>query len=138
MSHNALSTVNGYANTALFTAPAANDAVAYCQSLGEGWYLPARDELWELFDVYNGIGHADPDFASVVPDKLTEVEKAARAAFDKMLTDLQGDVINEAAGSGNGKAIGRVRKMQQGIRLIGYVSESLVLMQEIKQLPTVL
>ena len=97
MSHNALSTVNGYANTALFTAPAANDAVAYCQSLGEGWYLPARDELWELFDVYNGIGHADPDFASVVPDKLTEVEKAARAAFDKMLTDLQGDVINEAA-----------------------------------------
>lgn len=35
MSHNALSTVNGYANTALFTAPAANDAVAYCQSLGE-------------------------------------------------------------------------------------------------------
>ena len=37
-----------------------------------------------------------------------------------------------------GKAIGRVRKMQQGIRLIGYVSESLVLMQEIKQLPTVL
>ena len=51
MSHNALSTVNGYANTALFTAPAANDAVAYCQSLGEGWYLPARDELWELFDV---------------------------------------------------------------------------------------
>ncbi len=104
MSHNALSTVNGYANTALFTAPAANDAVAYCQSLGEGWYLPARDELWELFDVYNGIGHADPDFASVVPDKLTEVEKAARAAFDKMLTDLQGDVINEAAGSGNGES----------------------------------
>ena len=81
MFHNALSTVNGYANTALFTAPTANDAVAYCQSLGEGWYLPARDELWELFDVYNGIGLADPDFASVVPDKLTEVEKAARAAF---------------------------------------------------------
>ena len=75
--------MNGYANTALFTAPAANDAVAYCQSLGDGWYLPARDELWELFDVYNGIGHADPDFASVVPDKLTEVEKAARAACNK-------------------------------------------------------
>lgn len=104
MSHNALSTVNGYANTALFTAPAANDAVAYCQSLGEGWYLPARDELWELFDAYNGIGHADPDFISAVPDNLTEVEKAARAAFDKMLTDLQGDVINEASGSGNGES----------------------------------
>lgn len=104
MSHNALSTVNGYANTALFTAPTANDAVAYCQSLGEGWYLPARDELWELFDAYNGIGHADPDFISAVPDNLTEVEKAARAAFDKMLTDLQGDVINEASGSGNGES----------------------------------
>ena len=37
-------------------------------------------------------------------DKLTEVEKAARAAFDKMLTDLQGDVMNEAAGSGNGES----------------------------------
>lgn len=104
MSHNALSVVNGYANTALFTAPAANDAAAYCQSLGEGWYLPARDELWELFDVYNGVGHADPDFVSAVPDKLTEVEKTARAAFDKMLTELQGDAMNSAAGSGNGES----------------------------------
>ena len=40
----------------------------------------------ELFDAYNGVGHTDPDFVSAVPDKLTEVEKAARAAFDKMLT----------------------------------------------------
>ena len=104
MPHSALSTVNGYANSALFTSPSANDAVAYCQSLGDGWYLPARDELWELFDAYNGVGHADPDFVSAVPDKLTEVEKAARAAFDKMLTDLQGDVMNEAAGSGNGES----------------------------------
>ena len=89
MPHSALSTVNGYANSALFTSPSANDAVAYCQSLGDGWYLPARDELWgELFDTYNGVGHTDPDFVSAVPDKLTEVEKAARAAFDKMLTDF--------------------------------------------------
>ena len=72
--------------------------------MGDGWYLPARDELWELFDAYNGVGHTDPDFVSAVPDKLTEVEKAARAAFDKMLTDLQGDVMNEAAGSGNGES----------------------------------
>lgn len=104
LSHNAISTVNGYENTLLFTAPSANDAVAYCQSLGEGWYLPAREELWELFDVYNGVGRNDPNFVSAVPDKLTEIEKAARAAFDKMLTDLQGDVINEAAGSGNGES----------------------------------
>ena len=104
MPHSAFSTVNGYANSALFTSPSANDAVAYCQSLGDGWYLPARDELWELFDAYNGVGHTDPDFVSAVPDKLTEVEKAARAAFDKMLTDLQGDVMNEAAGSGNGES----------------------------------
>lgn len=60
MPHSAFSTVNGYANSALFTSPSANDAVAYCQSLGDGWYLPARDELWELFDAYNGVGHADP------------------------------------------------------------------------------
>lgn len=138
MSHNALSTVNGYANSALFTSPSANDAVAYCQSLGDGWYLPARDELWELFDAYNGVGHADPDFISAVPDKLTEVEKAARAAFDKMLTDLQGDVMNEAAGSAMAKAIGRVQENAAVIRLIGYVSVNRELMQEIRLLLTVL
>lgn len=104
MFHNAVSTVNGVANTDLFTATSENDAVAYCKSLGDDWYLPAREELWDLFDVYNGVGHADSDFISAVPDNLTEVEKAARAAFDKMLTDLQGDIINAGGSSGNGES----------------------------------
>lgn len=100
--HNATSVVNGYYNSSLFTSASEQDAVAYCQSLGEGWYLPARDELWDLFDVYNGVGHNEPTFVSAVPDKLTEVEKAARTAFDAMLVALQGDGLNAAAGSGNG------------------------------------
>lgn len=100
--HQALSAVNGWANSALFTATSEGDAVAYCKALGEGWYLPAREELWELFDVYNGVGHTAEGFVSAVPNSLTEVEKAARAAFDKLLTDLQGNVINAADGSGNG------------------------------------
>lgn len=104
MSHNATSAVNGFANTALFTSTSEGDAVAYCKSLGEGWYLPARDELWDLFDTYNGIGHNDPNFVSAVPNSLTETEKTARAAFDQMLTDLQGDVVNAAAGTDNGES----------------------------------
>lgn len=104
MPHQALSRVNGWANTALFTTPSPNDAVAYCQSLGEGWYLPAQEELWDLFDAYNGISRNDPNFVSAVPNSLTEQEKAARAAFDLMLTTLQGDVMNAAEGTSNGES----------------------------------
>lgn len=100
--HNATSVVNGVANSALFTAASENDAVAYCKSLGEGWYLPARDELWELFGVYNGIGYDDPNFISAVPNSLTDAEKSARSTFDKLLTDLQGDLMNTADGAANG------------------------------------
>ena len=103
MSHNALSTVNGYANTALFTAPAANDAVAYCQSLGEGWYLPASEELGHLFDIYNGIAR-DNGFTNATPNQISDAEKASRATFDKNLTDLGGAVINAAAENGNGES----------------------------------
>lgn len=102
-SHNALSTVNGVENTALYTDAGANDAAALCTNLGEGWYLPASEELGSLFDVYNGIAR-DNGFTNATPDKISDAEKAARAAFDKMLTDLEGEVINAAAENGNGES----------------------------------
>lgn len=101
--HNAFSTVNGMENTALYTDAAGNDAAFLCTSLGEGWYLPASDELGVLFDVYNGIAR-DNGFTNATPDKISDAEKTARVAFDKMLTDLQGEVINAAAETGNGES----------------------------------
>lgn len=101
--HNAFSAVNGMENTALYTDAAPNDAAALCTSLGEGWYLPASDELGDLFDAYNGIAR-DNGFTNATPNKISDAEKTARASFDKMLTDLQGAVINAAAETGNGES----------------------------------
>lgn len=102
--HNALSTVNGMENTALYTDAGPNDAAALCTNLGEGWYLPASEELVDLFAAYNGVSHTDPAFTNATPDKISDTEKAARAAFDKMLTNLEGEVINAAAETGNGES----------------------------------
>lgn len=104
MPHGALSAVDGPANTALFVNAGPNDAAALCTALGEGWYLPASNELLDLFDAYNGIGHEDPAFTNAVPASISDTEKAARAMFDQYLTDLGGAVINAAADTGNGES----------------------------------
>ena len=101
--HGAESRVDGLANTALYTEHTAEEAAGYCTAMGEGWYLPAVNELNELFDAYNGIGHEDPSFVAATIETLTDPEKMARAAFDKMLTDLGGTVI-DATTSGNGQS----------------------------------
>lgn len=93
----AFSTVNGIENTALFASPSPNDAVVFCTSIGEGWYMPASEELAELFDAYNGIAHDDPAFVANNAEAITDTEKSARAKFEKMLADLGGDPINSAA-----------------------------------------
>ena len=90
-------TVNGIENTALFASPSPNDAVVFCTSIGEGWYMPASEELAELFDAYNGIAHDDPAFVANNAEAITDTEKSARAKFEKMLADLGGDPINSAA-----------------------------------------
>lgn len=102
--HGALSTVDGPGNTALFVNAGPNDAAALCTALGEGWYLPASNELAELFDAYNGVSHEDAAFTNAVPANISDTEKAARALFDRYLTDLGGAVINEAAENGNGES----------------------------------
>lgn len=99
--HEATSLIDGKANTALFEEHTAEEAAGYCKSLGEGWYLPARYELHELFAAYNGVGFGEDGFTDATPDAISDKEKQARAAFDKLLTDLGGTIINKAA-TGNG------------------------------------
>lgn len=101
--HNAFSMVNGLENTALYTDAGINDAAALCINLGEGWYLPASEELGDLFDTYNGIAR-DNGFTNATPDKISDAEKTSRSIFDKKLTDLGGAVINAAAENGNGES----------------------------------
>lgn len=101
--HNAFSMVNGIENTALYTDAGNNDAAALCTNLGEGWYLPASEELGHLFDIYNGIAR-DNGFTNATPNQISDAEKASRATFDKNLTDLGGAVINAAAENGNGES----------------------------------
>lgn len=116
MPHGALSAVNGYENTALFTNADPNDAVTLCTSVGEGWYLPASDELLQLFDAYNGIGREESGFTNAVPANISDAEKSARTAFDKLLTDLGGSVINEAAPTGNGESYWSSTESEDGTK----------------------
>lgn len=96
-----LSLVNGAENAKIMKTvefPAAQ----WCGELGEGWYLPARDEMLEVFDCYNGIEH---DLCTVAqPGSITPEETAARAAFDALLTANGGEAMNTAADNNNGNS----------------------------------
>lgn len=100
------SLVNGYANTAAQLAKAnpsqTYPAAYWCSQLGEGWYVPARDELLAIYDIYNGLSHVDA--TAVQPGSLTQDEKTARAAFDAILTAQDGEAMNTAGDSNNGQS----------------------------------
>lgn len=81
--------VNGMENTALYTDAGTNDAAALCTNLGEGWYLPASEELGNLFDIYNGIAR-DNGFTNATPDKSVMQKKLPVLHLIKKLTDLGG------------------------------------------------
>ena len=92
---------NGAANTEILKASAeAADipALAFCESLGEGWYWPALNEMVEIFDIYNGVPYAEleENKATATPDKITDEEKASRDAFDLSLTTYGGTAMNTA------------------------------------------
>lgn len=94
-----LSLVNGSANAAILNSDH-YPASYYCKNLGEGWYLPSRDEMLEIFDIYNGVPH---DLCTVAqPGSITAEEKAARAAFDGLLTAADGVPMNEGGDTNNG------------------------------------
>ncbi len=97
----AVSQVNGGENTKLLAS--ADYAAAYwCSQLGEGWYLPAKSEMVELFGVYNGV---EGSLATVAqPKDITDAEKQARAAFDALLAEAGGEGMNTAAEDNNGQS----------------------------------
>jgi hypothetical protein len=93
------STTDGMANTQLLlqSEHAADlPALAFCQSKGEGWFWPSRQELISLYDIYS----AD-DKTNLVKD-MPEAIKAQRAAVDKIFTDNGGTALNTAAPEANG------------------------------------
>ena len=77
-------------------------AAYYCSQLGEGWYLPARDELIELFEAYNGTSAEQATIEQ--PGKISSAEKSARAAFDAYLAAAGGDPMNSGGESENGNS----------------------------------
>lgn len=101
----ATSRVNGAANTAIMAAKENAEgtypAAYYCANMGKGWYVPALNELLEIYDIYNGVSHIDA--TAVAPELLTPDEKAARATFDGWLTAEGGEAMNTAE-SGNGQS----------------------------------
>ena len=98
-------TSDGAANTELLRASeeaADIPALVFCDQHGEGWYWPSLGELQTLFEAYNGTTYDEA--TKSVPASITDEEKAARAAFDKLLTDNGGTAMNLAAESENGDA----------------------------------
>ena len=102
--HGATSLIDGKANSALFAEHTAEEAAGYCKAMGEGWYLPAVRELHELFAAYNGVAFGGDGFTNAQPGAISDKEKQARTAFDKLLTDLSGDIINKGAENNNGES----------------------------------
>lgn len=91
--------VNGPANAEKLN-DAKYEAAAWCSAMGDGWYLPARDELVELFEIYNGKLAAETTVAQ--PGSISDAEKAARTAFDAMLAAASADAMNTGGDSANG------------------------------------
>lgn len=91
--------VNGPANAEKLN-DAKYEAAAFCSAMGDGWYLPARDELVELFEIYNGKLAAETTVAQ--PGSISDAEKAARTAFDAMLAAASADAMNTGGDSANG------------------------------------
>lgn len=99
--------VNGRSNTDLLMSTDSTKfpAALWCAKLGNGWYLPSRDEVDQLFDIYNGVPHTSPDFVAAVPERLTLAEQEARYQFDKMLlTNGADERMNEGESGENGNA----------------------------------
>ena len=91
--------VNGSEN-ALKLKDEKYQAALWCSALGEGWYLPACNELVEVFEIYNGTLASEATVAQ--PGSITDAEKASRAAFDLMLAAASADAMNAGGDASNG------------------------------------
>ncbi len=103
----AISEDDGLANTNTIKAlPNFNlyTAAKYCTDMGDGWYLPSKNEVLALFEAYNGTKPGDATPSN--PDGITPAEKSARASFDAALTSIPNGVpLNTAADNTAGNSI---------------------------------
>lgn len=103
----ALDPNDGVGNTAKILAlPNANKfyAAQFCKSMGEGWYLPATNELFAMGAAYYGVATWEMIDKSR-PDALqtnAPAQYKARAEWEKILKDNGGDVFNSMADDANG------------------------------------
>ena len=98
----------------------ASYAQQFCDQLGEGWYIPNRDEGDALFLAYDSETYFAKDKSGTatqdVPDKCTDKEKAARTAFDNALTSVEGGVkLNTADWSETGESIWLCYETSKGL-----------------------
>ena len=91
--------VNG-AENAQKLKDAKYEAALWCAALGDGWYLPARDEMLEIFEIYNGTSADETTVAQ--PGSISDQEKTARSAFDALLAVASADAMNTAGDTANG------------------------------------
>ena len=110
-----LSNDNGLANTtALAALPNAAEmpALKYCMDKGSGWYWPTRSDLEQMFETYNGTKVADATEDN--PNAITDFEKANRAAWDLIVTNVGGTAMNTAAASSTGDSYWASRETSSG------------------------
>ena len=88
---------DGEVNTNIMKNCSIKDHLPILAYVPEGWYIPAKDEMVDIFKAYNG----SPGSATL-PADISPTEKAARAAWDKILTDNGGDVMNAQAETATG------------------------------------
>ena len=103
----ALDEEDGAGNTAKILAlPNAGlyHAAMYCKNMGEGWYLPAKNELLALFATYNGVSSWEM-CEKGKPEEVAEkapVQYKARADFEALFAANDGDVFNSMDDTRNG------------------------------------
>ncbi|MDD6150995.1 MAG: hypothetical protein PUB45_01495 [Bacteroidales bacterium] len=103
----ALDQDDGESNTAKILALDEADkfyAAQYCASMGEGWYLPSKNELQSMFATVNGVSSWEA-CEKGTPASLAEnypQQYSARVEFEKILTDNGGDPFNSKGDDTNG------------------------------------
>ena len=111
-----LSGDDGYTNTmALAALPNASEmpAIKFCMDKGTGWYWSGRKDLEQMFETYNGTTVANATNDN--PNAITDFEKANRAAWDRVVSNAGGTIMNEAASSSTGDTYWACREASNGV-----------------------
>ena len=111
-----LSGDDGYTNTmALAALPNASEmpAINFCMDKGTGWYWSGRKDLEQMFETYNGTTVANATNDN--PNAITDFEKANRAAWDRVVSNAGGTIMNEAASSSTGDTYWACREASNGV-----------------------